>query len=521
MRRFLFVLLVAIAALGSRAGADWATIEERWFELSFAGTPCGYAHGLVERDGAKFRTTNASTMRLARGTTKVSVEIESAFVESADGAPIEARVRQSTGGPPTVTAYRFVERTGSGASSKWKVEVLEGGKTRYETVDGAGWLAPQATDRFILERLKSGAKDIAYRTVDLEGGLRVAAVQMKRSGDAEFRLLRGGDERTIPVSVWSVVNDLVSVQATERYSSDGELVESVTKLGIGDLRSRLVDEKTARAAAANSSAEVLVKSFVPTKRPIRGARERDRLVLTVTSREGDVQDFPSAGSQRVRRVAPNELEVDVDVDRGSPATKAERDDPRWVASSPLVDADSKEVRELLAQMPPRDPNGDVRSRADQIRRFVGNWIADKNLASAFASASEAARSRAGDCSEHAVLLAAMLRADGIPARVASGLIYADHFAGERNVWGWHVWVQACVPGNGGADGEFAWIDFDATLPTRFDAAHVLTGVSDLAGGATDPMWTSSLSLLGNLSIDVASRDREEEAKPKRSPAPAR
>ena len=40
-----------------------------------------------------------------------------------------------------------------------------------------------------------------------------------------------------------------------------------------------------------------------------------------------------------------------------------------------------------------------------------------------ATAAEVARSREGDCTEHAVLLAALARARGIPARVAMGLVY--------------------------------------------------------------------------------------------------
>ena len=39
-----------------------------------------------------------------------------------------------------------------------------------------------------------------------------------------------------------------------------------------------------------------------------------------------------------------------------------------------------------------------------------------------------ARTRSGDCSEHAVLLTALLRARGIPARVSHGLVYLEQRA---------------------------------------------------------------------------------------------
>jgi len=517
----LAIISVVVLLAPATARADWSVIENRWYSLSLGGAACGFAHGVIEKgidtpgekNGDLLRTTTQTRLKLGRGATMVAIEIESSFVETARGEPVSATMRHATGGPENRTTYAFV-RDGSA----WAVDVVEGGKSRREKLSSDEWLTPQSVERFVLERLKASAKEITYRSLDLEGGLRVASTTMTKSGDETTVLTTGTEHREIPVSVWAVRNDIMPVPSTERYSTDGELVENVTKLGIGEIVSRLVDEKTAKAAFAGSSVEVLVRSFVPAKRRISGARERDRLVFSVKTLEGELPELPSAGAQRVRRVGPGELEVEVDARRGSDATKADFEDSKYRASSALIDSDSKEVRDLLAKVGPRDPNEEVRVRADDLRRFVGNWITNKNLASAFASASEAARSRGGDCSEHGVLLAALLRADGIPSRIASGLVYADEFGGQKNVWGWHVWTQACIEKRGGG---YEWLDVDATLPTRFDAAHVLTGVSELAGGATDPMWTASLGLIGNISIDVTEGDTQHSSEPRARPAKAR
>ena len=95
---------------------------------------------------------------------------------------------------------------------------------------------------------------------------------------------------------------------------------------------------------------------------------------------------------------------------------------------------------------------------------------------------EGARAAEGDCTEHATLLCAMLRADGIPARVGSGLIYADRFAGEEEIFGYHMWTQALLE----IDGQERWVDLDPTLPSRaFDATHIAVATSSLAAGAID------------------------------------
>jgi hypothetical protein len=87
----------------------------------------------------------------------------------------------------------------------------------------------------------------------------------------------------------------------------------------------------------------------------------------------------------------------------------------------------------------------------------------------YGSALEAFRSRRGDCTEYAVLLAAMGRAAGVPTRVVSGLVYSRSFEGQNYVFVPHVWVQAWT-GKG-------WESFDAALGS-FDSTHLALAASE-------------------------------------------
>ena len=87
----------------------------------------------------------------------------------------------------------------------------------------------------------------------------------------------------------------------------------------------------------------------------------------------------------------------------------------------------------------------------------------------YASAREALRTKSGDCTEFAVLLAAAARVRGIPTRVVSGLVYADRFSGKKDVFSPHSWVQAW---NGSR-----WVSYDAGLG-EFDATHIVLGVGN-------------------------------------------
>ena len=205
-------------------------------------------------------------------------------------------------------------------------------------------------------------------------------------------------------------------------------------------------------------------------------------------------DLPSAGAQRVEVGEDGKTALlTITINDNLPATEEEISDAAFTEASVMVDGEDELVSKLAASAC-RDAGDDPFARAEAIRRFVHRHISSKDLDTAFATASETARMRTGDCSEHGVLLCAMLRAQGIPARVATGLVYADSFAGRDAIFGWHMWTQGLIDGR--------WVDFDATLKQRYDAVHVLTGISSLADGISAADMASTMLLMGNLEIEV-------------------
>ena len=159
--------------------------------------------------------------------------------------------------------------------------------------------------------------------------------------------------------------------------------------------------------------------------------------------------LPSAGYQRIEPTAKAGTVVQVmDLDAPSVASKEELENPQYTGSSGMVDTRDATIRELVAQAL-HDAGSDKAERAEAMRAFVHRWISIKNYRTAFASASETARNRTGDCSEHGVLLAAMLRIDGIPSRLATGLVYFQPEGDKgEGVYGWHMWTQAIIDDTG-------------------------------------------------------------------------
>ena len=150
-----------------------------------------------------------------------------------------------------------------------------------------------------------------------------------------------------------------------------------------------------------------------------------------------------------------------------------------LAEEPLLQVHNHEVVELAIRIV-----GDERNPRMMVQKLSG-WVFDslaKTVTSGVPNALAVLHSRRGDCSEHAQLFVALVRALGIPARVASGLLYLN---GKfyYNTWA-EVWLGAWVA----ADPTFG--QFPA------DAAHLRLVVGGLS------RQSELLQLMGNLKIKV-------------------
>ena len=125
----------------------------------------------------------------------------------------------------------------------------------------------------------------------------------------------------------------------------------------------------------------------------------------------------------------------------------------WQADTFIVDFSEQPVVDMLASDAWQSDEPVLSVEAMESRVF--EWIDDKTYARNFDFASTVARTRSGDCTEHAVLLAAAARAAGKPARVVLGLMLID---GESpRVFG-HAWTEVWESGQ--------WQLLDATLPEK-------------------------------------------------------
>jgi hypothetical protein len=136
----------------------------------------------------------------------------------------------------------------------------------------------------------------------------------------------------------------------------------------------------------------------------------------------------------------------------------------------VIDYDEPSVRKVRAEaveLCGPSPTG------DQLALFVGRYIDRKDMLRGFDLASQVARRKEGDCTEHAVLLAALARSFGIPARVVTGMALVA-VEGKVGAVG-HAWTEVHEAGS--------WKLADAAIPPQVGARYLPMQVMDDEGPA--------------------------------------
>jgi len=481
--KWLALLAMLVVAGVARAEGEWRLDDELHYVIEMGGARAGEMVLRIESDGERYRTRTDMDMRLRRGPIEIGIEMSSTFVETTAGAPLEMEMRQKLASQPVATRYVF-------EGDQVRVTTRQAGRETEELQPAppTPWLTPMAVHRLWLGKLAGDAESFSYATIDGQLGLQPVEFTHVRVG-REMAEVNGAE--AVPVTVFETTTSLLPTKGTDKYTDDGTLVYQETNMGVGSMVLRLVSAEEARAVAGGPAPELLIETFVEPNGRFADVRHASKAVLRLRVRDGDMPELPAAGAQRVRRVDGRTLELTIDVDDALPAPPGDERDDAYTRASGMIDADDPLVRRLAERY---GEGATPAERAEALRSAVRRLVEDKGLDTAFATASEVARLRRGDCSEHAVLLCALLRAAGIPARVAIGLVYADQFMGHDAIFGWHMWTQGLIDGR--------WVDFDATLPQRYHAGHVLTATSALAEGAVDTQLAATLMLMGNLEIDI-------------------
>jgi len=299
--------------------------------------------------------------------------------------------------------------------------------------------------------------------------------------------------------------DLLRIETLTRLADDQKIEGAVWTDRTGDALktySQAMGLETFRATKVEAlekadvvELDLLPGTMIKVSRPLAHAHQTKQVRYRVHLRGGDPASvFVTGPMQAVKSIDPQTAEITVYALRPglpagnahAPADPPSEDDlqPNSFIQSddPVIVADARK-----AVGGETDPWKTVVA----LERYVHDEVKQKNFSQAFATASEVARSLEGDCTEHAVFLAALCRARGIPARVAIGLVYIQ---GDQ-AFGYHMWAEAYI--------DKRWIPLDGTLAQGgIGSGHLKIQHTNLKGASAYSAFLPVVQVLGRLSIEV-------------------
>lgn len=455
-------------------------LSDDWAELFINGDKVGYAHTLMERSGGIITTREETFIKVGRGPSAIATTTASTVRERIDGTPLSIiTVTQEAGRTKTqriqFESNRAIISTDDGIRS-WTNEFdLDPGFV-------VSWGFVRALEKADLN--PGDSIDTQVYVPDLVLGQAITATTtLIQNKSAEI----DGEERQLLQFGQVLQLGFLPVSLTAWVDEDGSLIEMIMPLG--GMEITMIGTTKESATAQFSPPDLFTDTLISLNRSI--PENAAKVVFEVDSGTAESLSIPDTAHQTViqRNGGVFEVEViktDLRVGGTSPV------DPLYLKPSPLVDYDDPAIQDLVSD----EELGEL-SFADQVRRLVeivDSTISVKSMDFGFATASETVALSEGDCTEHALLFAALARSVGIPARGAMGIVYFIDDEGKP-VMGYHMWNQVW-------NGE-EWLDVDAAFRTAEPSPiRVLFGTSDLSDPNMAQEILSFAQYLGQTDIKV-------------------
>ncbi len=473
---------VSISPAKSRKAFD-----ELWQVIYLGDKRMGYAHSVwqsVTKDGKeRFRCTNETNMTIKRFGQELKMQSVLETEETGDG---------------TLLAFQFAMNNPPAGSNRSQGRV-EGNRLMFSTtvagrtVEKAIDWKPDVKSPAWQERLLKTHPMRPGETRTFDAYLpelnKITNVRFSAGRQKNVKLLSGVTQKLLDVEI---KQQALPDTPTRAYVDEaGKIVLTQSDLLGQTLSTYTVDEAEALKEIAGAELDLAANLLVRVGPLTRGSSCKKAVYRIRTPGHKAADMFEKSDRQQIRIIDDETIELTVtavglpDVPQRIPAP-AEYSGPTHFLQS----KDDKVAEHARAAASGYDNPARV---ATLMEKYVNRKLTKKNFSTALASAAEVAESLEGDCTEHAVLLAAMLRARGIGSRVAVGLVYVDGL----QAFGGHMWTEAWIDGK--------WIGLDATLGhAGIGAAHLKMSDSSLSDDAPAPVTTflPLINALGKMEIVV-------------------
>jgi hypothetical protein len=432
------------------------------------GKKVGYSTHSRKVEQGKVISSELMIMTISRAEVAVTVKVNETYIETLQGEPLGFESEQNFG----ALGMKVVGVKNEQGS--FDVTITTGGMTQKQNlVWPEGALMAEGVQLLSMRQgLKEGTQFSAKVFTPLI--MQVVDTDVQVGPTKQVDLLGRVVELTeVVLTMNTPGGSFPSTNYVDRNFSIQKMIMSMPGL---NLNLELIACSKEFALSENDVLDFIDKMIIPSPVPLESENIRTEKAITyhlVPKISGNLQ-LPAVDNQMIRpdgtggvflTVKPAQAPSGITI----PYRGKEESALQALQPTRFIQSDSPEII-ALAQKAVGNTK-DAAQAARNIESFVHGYIKEKGLSVGYASAVEVAASAQGDCTEHAVLTAALCRAVGIPARVAVGYVYVPEFAGRKNVFGGHAWTEAFIGDK--------WIGLDATrAPNGYSAAHITQAVGN-------------------------------------------
>jgi hypothetical protein len=459
---------------------------ESWDVLYIGDAKVGFAHTTIAKDkGQEERLVVRleSEITILRGRDKTTMRIGITGKHRIDGTPLEFTASQNAG--PVAETTR-----GQWQDGRLTITVDRLGKTERQTLD---WPADAggvfAKDLSLLRKPlavgESRTVKMFFPLMNVIGEVELLATTQ------EATEMPGGKKTLVRVECTEVIG-ATRMKSTLWINEKGEILKShQPQLNLTAYRTT---REVAMGKGSGATYDLLSGTTIKLGRKLTNPESQSSITYKATLPGGDVaKAFKLGPTQSMKPL--NKETGELTVRKIGPDQPAQLDKP----DTPPTDDDltannlvqTKDPRVLAMAKSVAPDEKDPWQVALALEKLVQRSVQNKNFSQAFASAAEVAASREGDCTEHAVLLMALCRARGIPARGAMGLVYFEPLGG----FAYHMWTEVWI--------KDRWVPLDATIGRGVvGPGHIKVADANLKGADAYTAFLPVLEVLGRLKLEV-------------------
>jgi hypothetical protein len=474
-------LLLIPALVFFLAAPVFGEVLTSYYALYSNDSHCGYNIQTRKTDGDRVIRTDNLVLEVERMGKPVKLDLFETTIETLDGRPLGFKATQKVSTMDMSVEGKITP------DGKMKIRVTNAGNIQ-ELFQDFPKGAVMTEGLSLLFKRKGLTKGTSYNAGLFSPSELVARKFSFKVGDRKQIDLLGRVVELVEIKGECFLPESGSVLFT--YYVDDAYNSQKTIVPLAGMKVEIIacskEFAMSRLTAAEMVDTMVVRSPVPIDHPenVKEITYTLKPIKTNTSFR-----FPETDNQRVSKLPNGSVRVTVRPVKGDrshtyPYTGNDPGILKALQGTQYIQIDPPLIKALSQKC--TEGKKSALDAALAIETFVSSYINEKNLSVGYASALEVAKSRQGDCTEHAVLTAALCRAAGIPARVIMGIVYA-----QNGLFMGHAWNEAYIGDK--------WIGLDATLKdvrNGYDAGHIALSIGN--GDAAD--FFGIMNNLGNFTI---------------------